>query len=77
MSIHCLEAKTSYSASSYGGHSEASALFGGLFGDYFNSLGDDLSSPKARIALAWQRHSMWHHEYFGDTFLAACRADEL
>jgi RepB DNA-primase from phage plasmid len=77
MSTHGVKSKSTYSAFSHGEHSEASILFGALFGDYFNSLGDDLSSSKARIALAWQKGSKWRHEYFADTFLAGCRADEL
>jgi hypothetical protein len=48
-----------------------------LFGNYFNTLEDDIYMPKAHIALAWVRSGKWHHEYFADTFLAACRADWL
>ncbi len=77
MSTHGIEAETPDSSASYVDHNEAFILFSGLFGDYFNSLGDDLSSPHARIALAWQKGSKWRHEYFADTFLAGCRADEL
>src|SRR5215218_10217712 len=71
------ECKDTNIESAFNANNEASILFNGLFGSYFASLGDDLHTPKARIALAWQNGSKWRHEYFADTFLAGCRADDL
>jgi hypothetical protein len=46
-------------------NSEASILFGGLFSSYLDSLGDDIRSPKARIAIVRQASDGYMHtEYF-------------
>lgn len=62
----------------YSENGEALTLFGGLFDNHFNSLGDDLCMPKALIALTQQRvDAKMRSEYFATTYEAACRAADL
>jgi len=59
-------------------NSEASILFGGLFSSYLDSLGDDIRSPKARIAIVRQASDGYMHtEYFAGIYEAGCRAADL